>query len=309
MLTASRRMRRVAIAGTFPLGMLFLALLALPGPVQTQEPPPQAKSESMIVPEALPKGQKLMLKDGSFQLVRSYERKGDRVRFYSVERSQWEEIPAELVDWESTHRMEAEEARKDKVLLDKLHAEEAARHVQTVEVDASIEAAPGVFLPPGDGMFVVDGKAVLALSQSQTNLKLDKGRLLEQVMVPVPVLATRRNVLVAGSQAKLRFKNPQPEFYMRTANHREPKLELLRAKVKGSSRVLEHVDTLFIQKVEKGHVVALQDWEITKGVYRFTLGEALVPGEYAFAEFTDEGMNAFVWDFGIDAPAAKPAAK
>ena len=37
---------------------------------------------------------KLILKDGAHHLVRSYERKGDRVRFFSVERDQWEELPA-----------------------------------------------------------------------------------------------------------------------------------------------------------------------------------------------------------------------
>ena len=37
--------------------------------------------------------QKLFLKDGTYQLVSSYEVHGDRVRYYSVERSAWEEIP------------------------------------------------------------------------------------------------------------------------------------------------------------------------------------------------------------------------
>src|SRR5258707_816539 len=34
----------------------------------------------------LPRGKKLGLKDGNFQLVRSYERKGERVRYFSAER-------------------------------------------------------------------------------------------------------------------------------------------------------------------------------------------------------------------------------
>jgi len=35
------------------------------------------------------RGKKLMLKDGNFQLVREYERKGERVRYFSVERGAW----------------------------------------------------------------------------------------------------------------------------------------------------------------------------------------------------------------------------
>ncbi len=52
--------------------------------------------------------QKLVLTDGTDHLVRSYERKGERVRYFSTERQQWEEIPASLVDWEAT-----EEARRE----------------------------------------------------------------------------------------------------------------------------------------------------------------------------------------------------
>ena len=41
---------------------------------------------------------KLYLKDGGFHLVREYQVQTDRVRYYSVERSQWEEMPLDLVD-------------------------------------------------------------------------------------------------------------------------------------------------------------------------------------------------------------------
>ncbi len=291
-----------------PLVLAFLALLVIPlatWPQELQQP----KSEAATAPVPLPKGKKLILKDGSFQLVRSYEVKGDRVRFYSMERSQWEEIPSDLVDWDVTHKIEGEEARKQQALVEKVAAEEKAAKAQPIDVDASLEAAPGVFLPPGEGFFVLDGKAVLPLTQAEANTKLDKGHLLEQVVVPVPLVPTRRRVYVKGAHAKFRISNSQPEFFMRTADGREPQLVLIRTTVKGDSRVIENIDTLFIGKSEKRNALSLQSWQLTKGVYRFTLGQVLTPGEYAFAEITNEGLNLFVWDFGVGTLAAKSSTK
>ena len=51
-----------------------------------------------------------MLTDGTFQVVREYQREGDRVRYYSLERSAWGvEMPASLVDWEATEKSEADQ--------------------------------------------------------------------------------------------------------------------------------------------------------------------------------------------------------
>ncbi len=53
---------------------------------------------------------KLYLKDGTYHLVREYKVEGDNLRYYSIERSDWEEIPASLVDLNRTKQELADQA-------------------------------------------------------------------------------------------------------------------------------------------------------------------------------------------------------
>ena len=328
-----RKLRRFAVfAGVVPTLALSVAGLALShsesrGPAQSssqQQPSPQASSTVV-----LPRGKKLYLKDGTFQLVRSYERKDDRVRYYSVERSAWEEIPAALVDWEATKKVEAESAKEQDALLAKVRTQEAADRILPLDVDASLPIAKGVFLPPGEGMFVLEGDSVRPLEQVGTQIKLDKKRLVEKILVPVPVVPARHRVQIPGPRATLRITTAQPEFYLREAppdpdrvspitkssrpGMSGPEVELIRATVKGGSRRIEILSTNVVgEQSARRDTISVQRWEVAKGVYRLTVAESLVPGEYALAEILPEGLNLYVWEFGVDfAPAGagknKPA--
>jgi hypothetical protein len=310
-----RRTIRLSLVAGVPLAALVIAVAS---PVSALRAQNSASASSSSAPHTekkstpdiseLPRGKKLMLKDGSFQLVREYHVEGDRVRYYSLDTMQWEQMPAALVDWDATKKVEPAEASSDAATLAKIHKQEQARRTEPLDIDASLEVAPGIFLPPGEKLFVFDGKAVLPLSQAETSSKLSKKRLLEQVLVPVPIIPTRHSVSIRGSRAKLRLQNNRPEFYMRTADAREPAMELIRAKVRGDSRQIENIDQLFGEQRATRNTLSMQKWKVARGVYRFTLSRALEPGEYVLAEIVpSEGMSLYVWDFGVDAGVARAA--
>jgi hypothetical protein len=269
----------------------------------TQDAAPQTQSAQPDKSTVLPRGKKLLLKDGGFQLIREYKIEGDRVRYYSLDSHQWEEMPLELVDWDTTRKLEKEELDRDAAAAAKVRALEKARTADMIDIDASLEAAPGVFLPPQEGVFVYASNHVSQLSQAETDIKSDTRRVIKQILVPIPIVPTRHNVSIKGTHAKLRITDAQPEFYVRTADAHEPRMELIHAKVKGNERFLENIDSIFKKEAVKADTVPMQRWIIAHGVFRFTLGQPLDPGEYALAEVIEEegGNSIYVWDVGVDA--------
>ena len=265
-----------------------------------------------------PQAKKLVLKDGNYQLVREYQRSGDRVKYFSAERGAWEEIPASLVDWDATAKAEAATAAANDALLKKVqHQEEQQRKEIPMDVDASLPVAPGIFLPPGEGLFVVEGKSVTPLDQVAAQIRTDKKQLLKQVLSPVPIVPGKRNVEIAGAKATRRINSERPEFYLREAppdpdrvtpiqtsgrlGDSGPDVELVRLTVKGGKREIESIRSMFGQQVsEDRNVISIQRWDVAKNVFRFTLGEGLPAGEYAFAQILPDGINLYVWDFGVD---------
>ena len=82
-------------------------------------------------------------------------------------------------------------------------------------------------------------------------------------------------------------------------------LPMVRTKVGRNTRVLESDKTLFGQTVSENiNVISMQRWDVAPNVYRFTLSQPLPPGEYVLAEVLEEGLNLYVWDFGLDAAVA-----
>lgn len=281
--------------------------------------PPEQKAAPIAKPAKVePKAKKLILKDGTFQVVREYQVNGDRVRYFSEERGTWEELPAALVDWDATAKDEAANQKAANALADKVHDQEEAKRLDNVaDIDASLQVGQGAFLPSTDGLFVVEGKTVRPLKQVEAGTKKDKLRTMEQVLSPIPIVPGKQRIYIAGEHSMLRLKTSTPEFYLRepppdpdrvsrieTSSRpgiSGPDVVLIRAKEIKNGRELESIQTLFGEKIGADmSEVAIQRWEVAPNVYRFTLGEALTPGEYVVAEVLPDGLNYFVWDFGVD---------
>jgi hypothetical protein len=313
--------------------LLFLAIFPRLTPAQTTAPQKPSAAPSSGTPSSpsdsasqdVPRGKKLVLKDGTFQVVREYQVNGERVRYFSLERGDWEEIPVAMVDWDATAKAEKAMSQASDALTQKVHSQEEAKRLDNVaDIDASLQVGEGAFLPQTEGLFVVEGKSVRPVKQAVAGNKTDRLRTVEQVLSPVPIVPGTQKVILAGEHAPLRLKTTTPEFYLREPppdpdrvspietssrpGESGPDVILLRTKGMHNARQLESIKTLFGEKIGANvDEVAIQRWEIAPHVYRFTLGEALTPGEYVLAEILPDGLNYFVWDFGLDGNAAAAA--
>ena len=322
----ARRSNRV-----FPaLGLLLMFSLLIPclsGSPGWNPPQDSKTSTSEKKSDIYPRGLKLMLTDGTYQLVREYQRNGEHVRYFSMERGAWEELPASLVDWNATARAEAEMAKQSAELVAKVHKQEEARRLDNVsDIDASLRVGDGAFLPSGEGMFVVEGKTIRILDQAESGMKTDKMRVIAEILSPVKAVPGKQTIVMQGAHAVVRLKSNSPEFYLREAppdpnstsaiqrsrrtGDAGPDVELVKTKVGRNSRVLESISSIFGQAVsEDMNVISMQRWEVAPNVYRFTLSQPLPPGEYVLAEVLEEGLNLYVWDFGLDAVAGSAGKK
>lgn len=282
----------------------------------------ESTSETDGIAAPLPRGKKLILTDGSFHVVREYRREGDRARYYSVERSAWEEIPASMVDWAATEKAGVEVQALQIETVERLRAAATDDLAASIDSSSSLQTSSGVILPDPPGFYVLDGQTVLSMEQVLAASRLDKGRAIIKAISGIPLISTKHVVEIPGKRAKLRVQSAEPEFYFRTADGRSPQLTLVRIEVNGDKRQVSTAVTDLTGTTKYEHrELPMMTSEAARGVQRLTMGRKLEPGEYALVETTAEGISSYVWDFGVDAPprtnsskpgsntAARPAAQ
>jgi len=279
---------------------------------------------------------RLILKDGSYQLAAKYEIKGDRVHYYSAERGEWEEIPKNFIDWDATEKYEQGRLQgapsPEAVQLDKeLEAEQKAEEARSPHV------APGLRLPAEGGVFLLDTfqnqPQLDELQQSGGELnKNTKSNILRAAINPLA--SSKQTIELDGVRAKIQSHTGVPAIYVNidpgdataspagTTGEPPPlpsaeRFKIVRAEIKNGKRIAGAIKIAPYGKVKADErFVATTVQELGGGWVKLSPKEPLATGEYAVAEMLGkEGMNLYVWDFGVNpsAPANafawKPDAK
>jgi hypothetical protein len=297
------------VAGVF----LLLALVLAGAPLAAQSKPSSASNSNQpdLAGDQGLRGKKLILKDGTFQLVSKYQVIGDRVRYYSVERSDWEEIPASLVDWPATKKANAQPSEEVERAIAIAHNLDLEKHPGRLDVGEGFGLPSGVLIPPGNGMFAFNGKKVLPLKTDLAKSSLDKGRFIASILVPVPVISKKYTIYLEGKHAATRIADSEPIFFCRTSNGIPPRVQLVHAKVKGKHREIAFLENYFGQQSTKANEIPLNLQKVDNDTYRLMATQDLSPGEYVLVQANrDSTIDLYVWDFGIERSSAKhPASK
>jgi hypothetical protein len=243
---------------------------------------------------------KLYLTDGSYQLVSEYKILDDRIRYYSTERGEWEEIPKELVDLKRTQAevavREQNQAEERKLIEDEEKAERAER-----QKIANIPAEPGAYHEKGAA------GAMTALKAAETKLVINKKRQILKVLAPVPLINGKGTVEIEGVASGFAVDSKRPEFYLRLSKEQAFGIFRLNPS-KGGTRIVEDVMIVPVvnQRVEEPEEIEIFRQQVADGLYKIWPMQDLEAGEYAVVEYTPLEVNPLVWDFAVPAAVGLP---
>jgi hypothetical protein len=272
--------------------------------------------------------QRLILKDGSYQLVTKYEVKGDRVRYKSRATAAIPEAAA--IDKETDAEREAERSHLPQVapglrlpedsgvfLLDTYQGQPQLVEMQQTEGDINRNIRGNIFRGP-----------LAPVANPKQSVELDGEHALLHVHVAVPSIYINideqdRDQPPSGETSSARLNQPsldapRPEQQQGPQKPQQPqqpegplvpfnRFRIVRAKVKSGKRVVSN-----LKRNAAGKISQDQDFinttidRVSGGWLKLTPTHDLASGEYALIETQgNEGMNLYLWDFGVnpDAPA------
>ena len=322
----------------FAFGLAALLWAPVTARAQNDQQPPGRKQIQPAVP-GTGQSHRLILKDGNYQVVRQYEVVGDRVRYLSQERGEWEEMPASLVDWDATRKWERDHANpppddaspsmKEAEELDK---EEAAQRAD--ERARMPEVVKGLELPDQDGVFVLDTfhgtPELVELPPNDLSLNQHTRHGLSTLN---PLAGQKENIELNGSHAKIHLHVNDPAIYLsletpddhqpmtthaftvQTSGNKEVANRKHGAQSPSSGFAIVHVDERRAVRIigaihvsPNGNVTQNEDVipakpQVLPGTHwlKLTPDQPLTIGEYALIEIlSPSDINQTVWDFSIN---------
>jgi hypothetical protein len=314
---------------------LLLAIALTAAPASHAAP----QHTTALQPDATtPHRTRLILKDGSYQIVMSYRIVGNLVRYVSAERGgEEEEIPVALIDFDATHRWEKQHTQAAPADPDnpqttpidpELLKEEADRAALTPEV------AKDLRLPEQDSTLALDTfhdtPELVPLAQTDTDLNRNTGQNLLKAAIN-PLSAAHAIVQLKGEASPIQLHVKDPVFYLRigdqtvgdtggkplvvdthgaTSNaQNDPaggspssQYVLVRADVRTGARVIASFRINLLGSGQRQEDIVETTSQLLPGGHwlKITPTQPLDFGEFALMEvISDKAVNLGVWDFGI----------
>ena len=235
---------------------------------------------------------KLYTTDGDYQMVREYSVTGDRVKFYSLDRNDWEEVPKDLVDLKKT---EAEASAKKKVL------DRQTKAIDEEEAAARAEREELAKIPQGSGVYQVNDGVLRIFPLADFSVHTAKGNTLLRVLSPLPIIEGKSTVEVPGEHSKNVVTGERPEFYFQLS--KQQSFALIKLTPGKNIRIAEHIEIMPISKemAETREAVEIFNKQLPgDNFYKVWPQEKLPAGEYAWIEYVDGKVELRLWDFRVE---------
>lgn len=238
---------------------------------------------------------RLYLTDGTFHMVREYKVEEDRVRYYSIERGDWEELPLTLVDLKKTEAERGKRAEEDKRRAAMDDAEEKFERAVAAEI-AKIPQDPGIY-------FVHENK-LTTIPAAEIKVVNDRKRSILKVLTPVPIVAGKARLELDKEQAAIAVPLSTPNFYFRLAESQ--RFGIVRMKPLKAARqvAIWQMEPMTKQVFFEMDLVEIFRQQLRGDLYKFWPTKELAPGEYAVVQYTEGEGYIQVWDFRVP-PDAK----
>jgi hypothetical protein len=246
----------------------------------------------------------LYLKDGTTIDVVRYEVKGKLVRYLDPISRRWEEIPAQIVDWQRTPQAtENKKPEESTVQLKKgqpINLGPSAR-------ERGYQVGRGIYVPNEEGLYAFSRSQVVPLSRSAAILKQNQARKI--LNAAIPVFSNQSEVKLPGEQSSVRFASGPQTFYLRIDGTEEVEVELLRLETRSGKRIVSRISqgALTGRASKQSTSLAVRKELVEETLLRIAV-DLLPPGEYAFWLRPSEVelkkgqvlAESGVWDFGVD---------